>query len=83
MQINTRSLLNNTIKNSYKKNIDYKIEKVKKSQGSGGHNFEVITLTHEACKQICINTNSKIGPIIRKNFIDIEIQFSNFNNNKS
>ena len=52
LQINIKQQFNDTIKRSYKKNIDYKIEKVKKSQGSGGHNLEVITLTPEAAKKI-------------------------------
>ena len=41
LQINIKRSFNDTIKKSYKKNIDYKIEKVKKSEGSGGHNFEI------------------------------------------
>ena len=42
---------NDTIKKSYKKNIDYKVEKIKKTLGSVGHNLEVITLTPEAAKK--------------------------------
>lgn len=36
LKIDNRRTFNNTIKRSYKKNIDYKIEIVKKSIGSGG-----------------------------------------------
>ena len=31
LQISTRQIFNNTIKRSYKKNVDYKIQKVKKN----------------------------------------------------
>ncbi len=39
LQINSRRAFNDTIKRSYKKNIDYTIEKIKKSIGSGGEKF--------------------------------------------
>jgi hypothetical protein len=52
LQINTKQQFNNTIKKSYKKNVDYIINKIKKTPGSGGHNLEVITLTPEAAKKI-------------------------------
>ncbi len=67
LQINIKRSFNDTIKKSYKKNIDYKIEKVKKSEGSGGHNFEIITLTPEASKKICLSTNSKMGVQVQLN----------------
>ena len=52
LKISNRQIFNNTIKRSYKKNFDYKIENIKKSSGSGGSNFEVITLTPEASKKL-------------------------------
>lgn len=61
LKIANRRIFNDTIKRSYKKNIDYTIKKVKKSEGSGGQNYEVITLTPEASKKICLSTNSKMG----------------------
>ena len=69
-----------TIKNSYKINVDYKLEKIKKSEGSGGHNREVITLTPEATKKICLMTKSKIGNDVRQYFIDLELAFYKFKN---
>ncbi len=78
--ISTRQIFNNTIKRSYKKNVDYKIEKVKKSDGSGGHNLEVITLTPEAAKKICLSTNSKIGPQVQQYFLDIELALYKYKN---
>jgi phage anti-repressor protein len=70
----------NTIKKSYKINVDYKLEKIKKSEGSGGHNREVITLTPEATKKICLLTKSKVGNDVRQYFIDIELAFYKFKN---
>jgi hypothetical protein len=67
LQVNLRRKFNDTIKRSYKKNVDYLIRKVKKSDGSGGHNLEIITLTPEAAKKICLSTNSKIGPKVQLN----------------
>ena len=80
LQINIRQQFNNTIKKSYKKNIDYKIEKVKKSQGSGGQNYEVITLTPEAAKKICLSTNSKMGPQVQQYFLDLEVALYKYKN---
>jgi phage anti-repressor protein len=69
-----------TIKNSYKINVDYKIEKVKLSKGSGGHNNEVIILTPEATKKICLLTKSSMGNEVRQYFIDIEVALYKFKN---
>jgi hypothetical protein len=70
----------NTIKNSYKINVDYKLGKIKKLEGSGGHNKEIITLTPEATKKICLLTKSKVGNDVRQYFIDIELAFYKFKN---
>ena len=80
LQINIKRSFNDTIKRSYKKNIDYKIEKVKKSEGSGGHNLEIITLTPEASKKICLSTNSKMGPFVQQYFLDLEVALFKYKN---
>ena len=80
LQINIRRKFNDTIKRSYKKNVDYKLEKVKVSNGSGGHNFEIITLTPEAAKKICLSTNSKFGPKVQQYFIDLELILYKYKN---
>lgn len=80
LQINNRRKFNDTIKRSYKKNVDYKIEKVKNSEGSGGHNLEVITLTPEAAKKICLSTNSKMGPLVQQYFLDLEVALYKYKN---
>ena len=73
LEIKNKQIFNDTIKRSYKKNVDYKTEKIKKTLGSGGHNLEVITLTQEAAKKICLSTNSKMGGQVRQYFLDLEV----------
>jgi phage anti-repressor protein len=80
LKIVNRRIFNNTIKRSYKKNIDYNIKKVKKSEGSGGQNNEVITLTPEASKKICLSTNSKMGKLVQQYFVDLEIALYKYKN---
>lgn len=80
LEIANRRIFNDTIKRSYKKNIDYKIEKVKKSLGSGGQNYEVITLTPEASKKICLSTNSKMGGQVQQYFLDLEVALYKYKN---
>jgi len=80
LQINIKQQFNDTIKKSYKKNIDYKIEKVKKSEGSGGHNLEKITLTPEASKKICLSTKSKMGGQVQQYFLDLEVALYKYKN---
>jgi phage anti-repressor protein len=80
LEIANRRIFNDTIKRSYKKNIDYKIEKVKKSEGSGGHNLEKITLTPEASKKICLSTNSKMGGQVQQYFLDLEVALYKYKN---
>jgi len=80
LKILNRRVFNDTIKRSYRKNIDYSLKKEKQSEGSGGQNFEVITLTPEASKKICLSTNSKIGPQVQQYFIDIELALYKYKN---
>jgi phage anti-repressor protein len=78
--INNRQQFNDTIKRSYIKNIDYKIITFKKTQGSGGHNFQVITLTPNATKKICLATKSNKGSEVRQYFIDLELALYKYKN---
>ena len=80
LEINMKRSFNDTIKRSYKKNIDYKIDKIKKTLGSGGHNLEVITLTPEAVKKICLSTNSKMGGQVQQYFLDLEVALYKYKN---
>ena len=80
LQITIRQQFNDTIKKNYKLGIDYKLETIKKSNGSGGHNFEVITLTPEVAKKICLSTNSKKGKDVQQYFIDLEFALYKYKN---
>ena len=80
LSIINKRIFNDTIKRSYKKDIDYKIEKIKKSIGSGGHNLEVITLTPEAAKKICLSTKSKMGVQVQQYFLDLEVALYKYKN---
>lgn len=81
LKISIRRSFNDTIKRTYRKNIDYKIKKIKKEEsGSGGHNFEVISLTPETAKKICMSTNSKIGTQVQQYFLDIEVALYKYKN---
>ena len=80
LEIENRRIFKDTLQRSYKKNIDYTIKKFKKSSGSGGQNYEVIMLTPEAAKKICLSTNSKIGPLVQQYFLDIEVALYKYKN---
>ena len=80
LKINMKRSFNDTIKRSYKKNIDYKIENIKKSVGSGGHNLEIITLTPEAAKKICLSTKSILGGQVQQYFLDLEVALYKYKN---
>jgi len=80
LEITNRRTFNNTIKRSYKKNIDYTIKIIKKSIGSGGQNYEVIILTPETSKKICLSTNSKIGGQVQQYFLDLEVALYKYKN---
>ena len=80
LNINIRRSFNDTIKRSYVKDIDYTIKTLKRSNGRGGQNFEVITLTPEASKKICLSTNSKKGKEVQQYFIDLEFALYKYKN---
>jgi len=80
LKISNRQIFNNKIRRSYKKNIDYTIKKIKKSEGSGGHNFIVIILTPETAKKICLSTKSKIRIQLHQYFLDIEVALYKYKN---
>ena len=80
LKISSRQKFNSTIKKNYKKNSDYIIKKYKKTDGSGGHNLEIITLTPETSKKICLSTKSKMGPLVQQYFIDVEIALYKYKN---
>jgi len=66
--------LKSTLLKSYKKNVDYIIEKLKKGKGTGrGATIkEKILLTPNCFKKICQLTKSKKGNEVRDYFIQVE-----------
>lgn len=72
LKITKRENFIETIKKSYKINKDYIIKKIKNSQGRGTL-YDIILLTPETAKKLCINTKSLMGNQIRQYFIDIEL----------
>jgi phage anti-repressor protein len=81
LQIKTREKLIETIKRSYKKNIDYKIvKKENKTEGRGGHNIKIILLTPECAKKICLSTHSKMASQVQQYFLDLEIALYKYKN---
>ncbi len=79
MKINNRRVFNDTIKKSYRKNVDYKIEKVKRTSGSG-QAYEVITVTPEAAKKLCLSTKSVMGKKVQQYFIELELVLYKYKN---
>ena len=79
--IGSKSSFNDMIKRSYQKNKDYKIKKVKLSKRNDGNNCdcEIIKLTPETAKKICMNIKSKKGDEIRQYFIDLELALYKYN----
>lgn len=71
LQIQKHSAKDTLIK-TYKKDIDYKIDKVIKIKGTGGQKREIITITVNCFKKICQLTKSKKGNEVREYFIQVE-----------
>ena len=72
LKVNIR-VLRETLKKSYKKDIDYKDSSNKiKKQGSGGHTLKNTLLTPNCFKKICQLTKSKKGNEVREYFIQVE-----------
>jgi len=69
--------LKSTLKNSYTKNIDYTVERIKKEKGSGSGATikEKILLTPFCFKKVCQLTKSKKGNEVREYFIKVEETF--------
>lgn len=80
MGIKNKRTFFDTIKRSYKKNVDYLILKFKESKGSGGQNNEVIKLTPVAAKKLCLASNSINGSKVREYFIEVERVLYNYKN---
>jgi phage anti-repressor protein len=71
LNISSRKDFHNTIKRSYKNNIDYIITK-SNNKGIGKNNEKIYMLTPDCAKMILQSTKSKKGTEIRHYFIEIE-----------
>ena len=80
LQMKSRKMFNQNIKKNFRIDIDFKIEKNKQSIGSGGHNLEILTLTPETTKKICLSTKSPIGAEVRQYFIELELVLYKYKN---
>ena len=71
LDIKTKKTFVETLKNSYKLNIDY-IVKNKQTKSHGGNNKKIYILTSDAAKRYCLMTKSSKGEDVRRYFIEIE-----------
>ena len=60
-----------TLKNSYKVNVDY-IIKLENKKGNGGKKKKIYFLTTDAAKRFCLMTKSKKGESVRTYFLELE-----------
>ena len=71
LDIKSKRTFVDTIKNSYKLNIDYIIKEENK-RGSGGKKNKIYILTSDSAKRYCLMTKSSKGEDVRRYFIEIE-----------
>lgn len=72
-----KSKLMETLRNTYKKNIDYIITKDKNpyQKDPRNNNYKHVLITPDCFKRICMLTRSSKGETVRSYFIDIENTF--------
>ena len=65
--------LKETLVSTYLKNIDYTVKKIDtKSVGPGGHNKELIVLTIDSFKRLCMLSRTKRAETVRTYFLQLE-----------
>lgn len=69
-----------TLLNSYHHNIDYKISKEKQNQKISKSNKEIILLTPDCFKRLCLLSKTKKGEEVRTYFIELEKLINNYKN---
>lgn len=80
LRIRNRKGFNDTIKRSYRKNLDYIVANPSKHTGRGGHNLEIITFTPTAARKICFSSSSKYNSEIQQHFMDLETALFKYKN---
>ena len=69
-----------TLVNSYHPNIDYKISKQIQNQKISKSNKEIILLTPDCFKRLCLLSKTKKGEEVRTYFIELEKLINNYKN---
>lgn len=68
-----KSCIMKTLKESYKKDIDYTIEKSTKRNGKyGGNNYRTVMMTPDCFKRLCMRSRTKRAEEVRTYFIQLE-----------
>ena len=70
--------LKETLSNSYIKNVDYKVSK--KDINTGGRKSELILLTPDCMKRLCMASRTKKAEEVRTYFIEIEKHIDKYKN---
>jgi phage anti-repressor protein len=70
--------LKETLINSYIKNIDYKVSK--KDTNTGGRKSELIILTPDCMKRLCMSSRTKKAEEVRTYFIELEKHLDKYKN---
>ena len=70
--------LKETLTNSYIKNIDYKVSK--KNINTGGRKSELILLTPDCMKRLCMSSRTKKAEEVRTYFIELEKHLDKYKN---
>lgn len=68
----TKGGLVGTLTNSYTQNIDYTISKARKNLKYGGNHYQLIMITPDCFKRLCMRSNSKRAEEVRTYFIQLE-----------
>ena len=75
-----KSRIKETLINTYNKNIDYKISKEKNNCKISKSNKEIILLTPDCFKRICLLSKTKKGEEVRTYFIELEKLINKYKN---
>ena len=73
-----KSRIKETLVNTYNKDIDYKISKEKNNSKISKSNKEIILLTPDCFKRICLLSKTKKGEEVRTYFIELEKLINNY-----
>jgi len=75
-----KGTIKDTLNNTYNQNIDYKISKEKSNSKISKSNKEIILLTPDCFKRLCLLSKTKKGEEVRTYFIELEKLINNYKN---